>query len=389
MKIAVKRLIRDEKGQAMVMALVLLVIGGLIIAPLLDYINTGLLVGPVYEKEMAELYAADAGVEDAVWKIQQRVSEVMQLSCGSGNQTWSYNMTDVNGKSVGVSISSVDVVNNITFSYHIESIASDGGSETQIDAYIAGINKYGDFSGLLDQILTSQGEIDVAEKVILDYPEGAEPLPNYDDDWPTAEELIEFYSEWDIEYEEYYSDTLDLNGSNMTKGPLYRDGELYIQNGINPPATLKLTGTFHITGQTEIGTTGQDILLNLNGQTIFVSDNTTGNQKALIVGGKCTVKGPGCLVAVGDIEFKPDSQIGEAEGGGPVFILSAAGTTTLRPSGTVYGAIAGSVEVQVQQGEEPTITYPEGGFGDSDLGFPTGIRYLAYSIASWEVNRPE
>ena len=34
--------IRDEKGQALILALILLVIGGLIIGPLLSYISTGL-----------------------------------------------------------------------------------------------------------------------------------------------------------------------------------------------------------------------------------------------------------------------------------------------------------------------------------------------------------
>lgn len=69
MKIAVKRLIRDEKGQALVLVLILLLVGGLIIAPLLAYMGTGLIAGKVYERRTAELYAADAGVEDALYKI--------------------------------------------------------------------------------------------------------------------------------------------------------------------------------------------------------------------------------------------------------------------------------------------------------------------------------
>jgi len=88
---------------------------------------------------------------------------------------------------------------------------------------------------------------------------------------------------------------------------------------------------------------------------------------------------------VGDIEFKPKSQTGEEEGGGPVFILSVLGTTTLQPSGTVYGAIAGGIEVYVQQGDEPTIEFPEAGFDEEDLNFLIGVVRLVYSIASWEV----
>jgi hypothetical protein len=103
------------------------------------------------------------------------------------------------------------------------------------------------------------------------------------------------------------------------------------------------------------------------------------------MGGKCTLKGPGVIIVIGDIEFKPKSQVGEEEGGGPVFVLSVSGTSYLQPSGHVYGAIAGSVEVYVQQGEQPVITYPVGGFDEEGLNFLTGIRKLIYSIASWEV----
>ena len=396
MKVAVKRLARDEKGQALIIALILLVVSGLIAAPLLAYMNTGLTAGGVYERKADELYAADAGVEDAIWKIQHQISEVQELSCGGGSKSWSYPEDDdppfdVNDKSVHVTITSVNVVENITFSYHVESTAIGGDSGTKIDAYINGNNKYGDYAGMLNQILTSQGEIDVAEKVILDYPEGSEPYDYYLDDWPTGEELAQFYQEADIGYEDYYSSTIDINGIDQEVGPLYSDIEdlFTIKNSSNTPATLTLAGTLYVTGQTAIGSTGKDFTLDLNGQTIFVSDNTTGNQKALIMGGKCAVKGPGVIIAVGDVEFKPESQVGEEEGGGPVFILSVAGTTTLRPSGNIYGAIAGSVEVYVQAGEEPTITYPDGGFGESDLSFPIGVKYLVYIIASWEVGPPE
>jgi len=43
MKIDVKRLIKDEKGAALAMALILLLIGGLMAAPLLSFMGTGIL----------------------------------------------------------------------------------------------------------------------------------------------------------------------------------------------------------------------------------------------------------------------------------------------------------------------------------------------------------
>jgi len=380
MKTAMKRLIRDETGQALIMALILLLVGGLIIGPLLSYMSTGLITGGVYEKKADELYAADAGAEDAVLKLQNGEVEL----CPGQNHT-PYNIADVNGKSVDVTISSFYGVGNLTMAYHVESIATGNGSGTKIEAYIVGVNKYGDYEGLLDQIITSQGEIDVANKVILDYPEGCGPAENYTDPWPTAEELAEFYWE-DVEDAVPYALSTLYVQDYPSIGPFYRDGPLDIVNSGATNLTLQLSGTVYITGQTKIGSTGQDFTLDLNGQTIFVSDNTTGSQKALILGGKCVIKGPGVIVAVGDIEFKPQAQAGEEEGGGPLFVLSISGTTTLQPSGTIYGSIAGGVEVNVQQGEEPTITYPEGGFDDCDLNFLIGIKKLIFHIASWEVS---
>jgi hypothetical protein len=376
-KFDVKRLIKDEKGQTLILALILVVVGGLIIAPLLDYMGTGLISGQVYDQRTDELYAADAGVEDAVWKIQHQVTEVQQLYCGGGNHTWTYYITDVDGKSVAVTIT---YVNSKT--YRVESTATADGSGTEIKGYIIGKSRYGDFGGLLTQIVTCQGENDIASKVILNYPEGCGPIEDYSGDWPTPADLEGFYWQDVKNVTAYGSGTIDINGVNTEKGPLYRNGTLEIVNSSNTPATLKLMGTLYITGDTLIGTTGKDFTLDLNGKTLFVSSNTTGNQKALTIGGKCSVQGPGCIVAVGDINFQPKGQVGGEDK--PIFVLSASGTTTVQPSGTIIGAIAGSVEVVVQQGENPTITYPQGGFGDS-LNFPTGIQYLAYSIASWEV----
>ncbi len=100
MKKILNKLIRNEEGQAMILALILLAVGGLIIAPLLSYMSTGLKVGQVYEENMAELYAADAGVEDGIWRIQNDVS--LPLDVGD---IVTYPITGgVNNKAVNVTI---------------------------------------------------------------------------------------------------------------------------------------------------------------------------------------------------------------------------------------------------------------------------------------------
>jgi hypothetical protein len=68
MKRIIKK-IRKEQGQALPVVLILMVIGGLIIAPLLSYMSSGLIVGQTYEAIADELYAADSGIEDGLWEI--------------------------------------------------------------------------------------------------------------------------------------------------------------------------------------------------------------------------------------------------------------------------------------------------------------------------------
>jgi hypothetical protein len=401
MKEAVKRIVRDEKGRAMELVLILLTVGGLVMTPLLGLVSTGLLAGEVYEMKTDELYAADAGVEDAAWKIQNQVAEVQGLSpC---YPAWSYNIADVNGKSLNVTIT---YVTNMT--YRVDSIATGNNSGTRIEAYITGESVYGDYGDIMNYVLTSPGEINVAKKVIVDPPE---PYPvdehgvyeDYPNPWPQVWELEAFYGGQVEDARQCSGSTvLNLKGKTCPTGPiyindvafsgpselepLYVDGPLQILNSINPPVTLSLNGTVYATGDTLIGSTGKEFTLDLNGQTIFVSSDSMGSHKALVLGGQCTIKGPGIIIAVGDIEFKPKAQAGEAEGGGPIFVLSVLGTTTLTPSGEIYGAIAGAIEVYVQQGEEPTITYPPAGFDGEGLNFLIGIVELAYGIVTWEVS---
>jgi len=377
-KIGVKILVRGEKGYILILALLVLVVVGLISGPVLSYMVSGLRAGHIFETGAAELYAADAGVEDAVWKIQHP-DEAGYLPCSAGNPPRLYNITDVNGRSVQVSIESVYAVENMTFIYRVLSTATSNGSGTEIEAYVNGVNEYGDYAGLLSQIVTTQGIIDEQGKQYLNYTPGHEPVENYNGPWPTPRELKDFYWQDVKSKTPYTSGTIDIDGVDTTKGPLYRNGTLEIKNSSNTPATLTLNGTLYITGDTLIGTTGKDFTLDLKGNTIFVGSNTTGSQKALWIGTKVSIKGPGCIIAVGDIYFEPKAQVTTE----PVFVLSVVGQTLLQPGGNIYGAVAGSVEVQLQPNTH--LAYPTGGFGD--LNFLAGIQRLAYSIDTWKVSR--
>ena len=408
-----KRLARTEKGQAMVLALILLLVSGLIAAPLLAFTGGGLITGEVYGTRTSELYAADAGVENAIWKINN--GEVVLCP---GNPSYNYTLSDVNGKTVDVTITSMEAyegIGNLTGTYRVVSTATGDGTGTEIEVYIGGNSKYGDFSGMLKHVITINDDLTEAQiedlrkeldkialacpegctlvccDTIYDYydpPEGCEGcgvVYNYPDpNWPPPAILSDWYL-WDVRDAEHVGDTtIDLAGLNDEIGPLYVDGELTIKNTVSatPEPTLTLMGTVYVTGDTLIGSVDKEFILDLNGNTLFVASNTSGSQKALEVGGKCTVKGPGIIISVGDVYFAPKGDVGSLTE--PVFLFSVAVTAQLQPSNNWYGAIAGSVDVQVQPGQTPSLSYPPGGFGA--LNFPglTAPR-LVYGIESWEV----
>jgi len=367
-----RRLIRGEKGYILIAALLVLVVVGLISGPVLSYMVSGLRAGHVFETGAAELYAADAGVEDAVWRIPN-------IGLCPGSPTTHYTISDVNGKSVDVTITYVNNTTD-TVNYHVESIATGDGSGTGIDAYVIGTSVYGDFSGITNNVITSQGEIDLAPNTEVNPSTGDHsPQEDYGGAWPTGEELAAWYFE-DVEDEESYgSDIMILNGDTEL-GPFYRDGELEIKSG-TAGITVTLTGTIYISGDTLIGTTGKDFTLDLNGHTIFVASNSSDPQKALWIGGKCTLVGEGAIIAVGDMYFEPNTEAGVTD---PVFIMSVVGTSTVQPGGDFYGSIAGSVVVALQPGT--SIDYPETGFGVINFPGCTAGRFI-YSIDSWEVSR--
>jgi hypothetical protein len=416
MKTVVKGLIRNEKGYLLITVLILLVVGGLILTPLLGLMSTGLLAGKVYEKKMDELYAADAGVEDAIWRIQTNNLTFENNCSGPWRLT-------VNGKNVTVEVygEDLDPTCGENFTYQILSIAAtdDGGgtaaidSSTTIDAHIVATPQY--YPSMMDHLVTIQGtltktevndleqdlaKIDIACpeecsnctmcKHAYDYyteydtiPEGCKgciAVYNFPSvAWPTAESLSSLWSDAQGEQPDDRS-IIDLEGNNMTLGPLKRLDVLTIQNKGKDAATLTLTGSLYITGETLInGPSGNEpykLTVDLDGHTIYVSNNTS---KALEIT-QCNVRGPGIIIAIGDIKFAPKLETGVTD---PIFVVSLLGTTKLWPSGDFYGAVAGNIDVDLSSGNTPSATYPAGGF---NYTLPQIVAGWTYSIVSWEIN---
>jgi hypothetical protein len=64
------RLPGKQKGQILSMVLIFLLLGSIMITPLLVFMSSGLSNNQVYDDKTAVIYAVDAGIEDAKWKIQ-------------------------------------------------------------------------------------------------------------------------------------------------------------------------------------------------------------------------------------------------------------------------------------------------------------------------------
>jgi hypothetical protein len=62
--------IKSEKGATLLLVLILVLFAILIVSPLLAFTSTGLRTGQSFENRTGELYAADAGVQSAIWEIK-------------------------------------------------------------------------------------------------------------------------------------------------------------------------------------------------------------------------------------------------------------------------------------------------------------------------------
>ncbi len=111
-------LLSDETGIALIIVLVLLVLGSLTLLPVLAHMSTALKTGELYEEKTDKFYAADAGIEDAIWQIKYNGLESL-----FGHENYNYDFSTngqyalqdtINGMSVNVSIENVWFPTNVT-----------------------------------------------------------------------------------------------------------------------------------------------------------------------------------------------------------------------------------------------------------------------------------
>ena len=117
LKAAPNRRTAGERGHVLILVLILLVLGSLMIGPLLSFTAGGLKTGLVYEKKTDELYAADAGMQDATWRIKYDHLEALLpgYSAFDFSAGWEYALPNqVNSKDTRVRIENVWIPQNVS-----------------------------------------------------------------------------------------------------------------------------------------------------------------------------------------------------------------------------------------------------------------------------------
>jgi Tfp pilus assembly protein PilX len=75
---------RSERGYVLAWVMILMLVSGLVIGPFLQLMMTGLRASQSTADGIQGFYAADSGIEDAIYRIQNDYSAITQLSADIG-----------------------------------------------------------------------------------------------------------------------------------------------------------------------------------------------------------------------------------------------------------------------------------------------------------------
>ena len=369
---------RNKKGFVLILALVILVIGTLIIGTMLKYLDSSLLLTTKSEETSHIYYAADAGLEDALWNMLHNGNYSLP---GDGEVNLPLELT-INGKTVEAIVANPLVMDEDIYRITATATDNDGGSTT-VESYVLALTL--NLSNFGDYAITSNGSINIQPGTIIEGDviyageiDGEENITGnitHDEDgiewWPPAQDYIDYYLAQVDESAPYPDPLIDAKYTS-TIGPLYRQGDLDIISS-ETGATLTLNETIYITGDLDIGKTNAEFTLDLNGQTIFVESDSAA---AIEIGGKCSIQGSGSIIAVGDIFFSPDIASSEDNF---LFTMSVEGTTTLNPGSTYYGSVAGDTMLELQPGIQLTWINP------ADVGYELSVGTSGYRTVSYNI----
>ena len=104
------RLKKDQAGYALMWVLVLIILAGIVLVPLLLLMGAGLTSSHHHTNRMHRFYAADAGVEDAAYRIQNDDDSLPEYR----DDSWNYTLDEqINGYLVDVTIENLWVLTDL------------------------------------------------------------------------------------------------------------------------------------------------------------------------------------------------------------------------------------------------------------------------------------
>ena len=321
-----RSLLREQKGQALPIALAMLAVGALVLVPLLNLTETTLRSGMREESRMYEHYAANAGIMDGIREIAADSPQLPGVS-----ENWTYSISDTNSRDVSVTITTIDNGN-----WTVTSTATSGsGSRTILSsrvqeqtytpnaltsasvtivsgATVNGNVHFDSTSGTLTQEGAVNGEI-------IDRPI----------EFPAMAEVEAFYEDAIQGAPEYVGDVnLSLGtatiGNPYSLGPIRIVGNLDIQ--ANSEGAVRLDGIVYVEGDVSVGA---NVRVYLNEHTLFA----IGTQGITTSQGS-SLRGSGCIVAGSSITLTSNAQNANY-----LLVWSLMGAADLTIAGNYRGAV--------------------------------------------------
>jgi hypothetical protein len=357
---------RGKKGQILTLALLVMFVGAIILAGLFQYLGSSLLLATRGEENAVNYYAADSGIEDALYSLMNNQSYEQK------DYILNYTNSGLNNRIVNISV--VNNPGNLGDStYLITSTATHNksGASTKIESYIRATPidfwKFGKdaiTSNCSVTILGEKGLVhgNVSYVCSIDCTPTSQPCavngtinPPYADGidwWPETWAIAKYFKDQVDVAKPFTGGVIDIS-VNSTIGPLYVEGDLEIMSSVKG-ASASLEGIVYVTGDLTLVAGGSSTFtLNLNDQVIFVENkgaifgdaNSMGKgHEEVFVDSFCTLTGSGAIFAIGDIWFEPKVLTSSQDF---MFIMSLEGWVNMQPSGEFYGSIAGNTEVEV------------------------------------------
>ncbi len=374
-----------EKGQTLIFTLILLSLVSIIMAPLLNFMASGAkTTEQVYNQGAKELYAADAGIRDAMWNIERSSSWLP----AEGETTVPQTIPEpVNGKTVTYSITRLLDSIYQPPAYQIQSQSFDplNSGTTTISCEVTTIDFFETFT---ENALTSPTSISTKRNAGISG-NVQSPLVDGNSDgtinadlengsvinsdvfgWPqitSRNNPIQLY------YLIQVSNLTPFTGPNINLSNGAQRGPLYVDNG-DPDETYAimgsgaLSGTIYINGNLIFNNHAQITLGSGNvGQTIFVTGSVTFTMPQSVV------SGPGSIISNGYLNFQPNV----VNNGQYIYLMSVNSYVNF------YGSIAGKTYVNIQPNADSTITWMDS--GNLNLNLPGRTDTGIASIESWQI----